>query len=320
MKKTLFRLVLAAPLFLSLAANAQLKPSHFPQDAEWMVQLDIKALLESPTRKFIEGFLDENAQRSLAAFQVMSGINPTNDLDTVVLFGKGDVQKADGGVLYAYGRFDAKRLTTLAGGAKEFSNVAVGERSLLSWLDNDQRTYACFIDPTMVVMSKNEEQIKQALKAIDGKEASTGGSFAKVLERRKGRFLAAQANKMTQLSSAAPQLAMLGDAEALQLELAQLTEGNGLLVSLAVKAANAEKAKELFQTALGLKALVSMQAQQNPEVAQFAQNLDITSQDAFVTVNLKLPEALLRQTIEARVGTPAAKPAAGQEKPARPDF
>lgn len=316
MRKTLVSFVLA-PLCLVLAANAQLKPSYFPQDTEWMLQLDVKALCESPMLRFIESALDEGAQRSLAAFQAMCGVNLTNDLDTVVVCGKGGMQDG-GGVIYACGRFDVKRLTTLMGGAKEYSNAAIGEHSLISWTDNGKRNHACFIDPTLVVISQDEALAKQAVELIGGKAGGlAANAFAKTLERNKGRFAALQANKLSQLASVNPQLAMLGQAEALQMELGQLDTGKGLKLSLSIKSQNAEQAQQLSQTVLGLKAIMAMQAQQQPEIAKIAQNIDVSSQDTFVTLNMKLPEEMLQQAIAARAGKPqGVKP----EQPARPAF
>ena len=317
MQKTLISLILA-PLCLVLAANAQLKPSYFPQDTEWMLQFDFKALCESPVLRLIESVMDEDASRKLAALQAMYGVNLTNDLDTVVLCGKGGMQDG-GGVLYACGRFDVKRLTALAGGAKEYSNAVIGEHSLISWTDNGKRNHACFIDPTLVVMSQDEAMAKQAVELIGGKAGGLApDGFAKTLERRKGRFAALQSNKLSQLASVNPQLAaMLGQAEALQLELGQLDDGKGLKLSLAVKSPNAEQAQQLSQTVLGLKALVMMQAQQQPEAAKLAQNIDVAQQDTYVSLNMKLPEDMLRQLIAAQAGKPKDTK---QGQPARPDF
>ena len=316
MKKTLISLILA-PFCLVLAANAQLKPGYFPQDTEWMLQLDVKALCESPMLRFIESSLDEGAQRSLAAFQTMCGVNLTNDLDAVVVCGKGGMQDG-GGVIYASGRFDVKRLTTLMGGAKEYSNAAIGEHSLMSWTDNGKRNHACFIDSTLVVMSQDEAMAKQAVELIGGKAGGlSADAFAKTLARSKGRFVALQANKLSQLASVTPQLAMLGQAEALQLELGQLDAGSGLKLSLSIKSSNAEQAQQLSQTALGLKALVMMQAQQQPEIAKIAQSIDVSQQDAYVTLNVSLPEDMLKMAIAARAGKPEGEK---QEQPARPDF
>ena len=316
MQKTLISLILA-PLCLTLAANAQLKPGYFPKDTEWMLQFDFKALCESPMLRFIENSMDEDAHRKLAALQSMYGVNLTNDLDTVVVCGKGDMQDG-GGLLYACGRFDVKRLTTLAGGAKEYSNAAIGEHSLISWTDNGKRNHACFIDPTLVVMSQDEDMAKQAVALIGGKAGGLAADgFTKTLERRKGRFAALQSNKLSQLASVNPQLAILGQAEALHLELGELDEGNGVKLSLAVKSQNAEQAQQLSQTALGLKALVMMQAQQQPEIAKIAQSIDVSLQDTYVTLNMKLPKDMLQQMIAARAGKADG---AKQEKPARPDF
>jgi hypothetical protein len=325
-------LVLAA--CVATGVQAQIKAQHFPADAKWVLHLDLKALNQSPMGQFVRQAMDEEAHRGLASLKAMSGIDLTNDVDSLVVCGKGDAQA--GGVMYVYGRFDIQKLTAIAGGAKEFQNKAFGERSLLSWQDKGKRNNLCFIDPTLAVMSQDEQLVQEAVKTIDGQVAGMGkeGPFGHVLTHSKDRFFALQANNLSAFAGANPQLQLFKQAEAVMLEVGQMAGANGLDCALAIKAATPELAQQMNQAAMGLQALFQLQAAQNPEAAAIAQGVKVGLQDTIVTVNLKLTEDVLKKQIQVRVeqrkAAQAARvaarqaareaAAAGAKKPERQEF
>jgi len=296
------------------AAQAQVDARHCPADAKWVMHLDVKALSAAPMGRFIRKSLDAEAMRRLSALKAMSGIDLTNDVDSVVVCGKGDAKA--GGVLYASGRFDIAKLTAIAGGGKEFRNKAFGERSLLSWSDRGKRTALCFIDPTLAVMSQDEKQVEEAVALIDGKKPGMGAGqgFAKVLAHDTGRFFSFQANNLAALAGTNPQFQMFKQAEALLFELGQMEGANGVDCSLALKAPSTEMAQQLNQAALGLQALVMLQAAQNPDAAALAQGVKVALQDTVVTVNLQLPEETLKKMLQIQVAQREAAQAARQAK------
>ena len=312
--------VLVLAVCAATVGMAQINPQHFPADTKWALHLDLKALNEAPMGRFLRQAMDAEAQRGLASLKAMSGIDLTNDVDSLVVCGKGDAQA--GGVMYAYGRFDVQKLTAIAGGAKEFQNKAFGERNLMSWSDKGKRTNLCFIDPTLVVMSQDEGLALEAVRMIDGQTAGmgSGGAFRNVLAHKKGRFFVLQANNLSALSGTNPQLQLFKQAESVMLEVGQMAGANGLDCSLAVKTATAEQAQQMNQAAMGLQALFQLQASQNPETAAIAQGVKVGLQDTCVTVNLKLTEEMLKKQIQARIEQRKVAQAtrqAGAAQPAR---
>ena len=296
------------------AGWAQPDARHFPADAKWAMHLDLKALNASPLGRSVRASLGAEAQRGLAALKAMSGIDLTNDVDSVVLCGKGDARA--GGVLYAYGRFDIAKLTAIAGGGKAFQNKALGERSVLSWLDRGKRANLCFIDPTLAVMSQDEALIGEAVARIDGQKPGLGAGqgFANILAHNKNRFFAFQATDLAALAGTNPQFQLFKQAEALLLELGQTGGANGLDCTLALKAPNAETAQQMNQAAMGLQAIVMLQAAQNPDAAALAQGVTVALKDTYVTVNLQLPEETLEKLVQAQIAQREAAQAARQAK------
>lgn len=295
-------LVMGVVLCVVVSARAQLKAAHLPSDAAAVVCVDLKELNASPMGAFIQQSLDDNARRGLSWLQSAAGINLTNDVDYFVAYTQGKLQTT-GVVQVACGRFDVAKLTALVGGGKEFQNKALGERSLLSWREGSKRRHLCFIDPTMVILSWDEAQILEAVARVDGaaRGAEGEGPFAQALSRKKGRFLAAQANSVAELAVANPKLQMLKQADALLLEVGQLAATNGLDCTLMVKASTKEQAQQMQQAAQGIQALLTLQAAQNPDAAAVAQSAQVALQDEVVVVSLRLPEDLMRKMIQVRV-------------------
>ena len=299
-------------------AQAQIRAGHVPSDATAVIHVDLKELNASPMGLFVRQSLDDNMKRGLDWLQSVCGINLTNDVDSFVAYTQGGLRTSNV-VQVASGRFNVARLTSAAGGAKEFQNKAVGERSLLSWRENATRRQLCFVDPTMVLLAWDEQQILQALARIDG-PAQAGGEtpFDQVLSHKKGRFLALQANSAAELAVNNPQFQMLKQAEALRLEIGQMADTNGLVGRLVVKAANKELAQQMGQAALGIQALFQLQAAQNPEVAAIAQGVHITQQDDFVTLDMELTEEMLKKLIQVRVEQHKAAVEARKKVPGGP--
>jgi len=300
MKNITALLVLSLSFCLAAVARAQIKASHFPQDAQWVLHMDLKALNEAPMGQFLQHAMDDQMRRGLSSLTAKSGINLTNDVDSLVVCGKGNA--GAGGVMYAYGRFNIPKLTAIVGGSTDFESQTCGAHKVLSWSDKGKRTNLCFINPTLAVMSQDEQLVQEAITLIDGKAKglSPDQSFAKMLMHRKGRFLSIQANNLAALAGANPQFQLFSQAEALQLEIGQLNGANGLDCALALKAPNKEMAQQLNQAALGLQALAMLQAAKNPDTAEIAQNLKICMQDTVVTVNLQISEALLKKMAQNR--------------------
>ncbi len=59
MKNITALLVLSLSFCLAAVARAQIKASHFPQDAQWVLHMDLKALNEAPMGQFLQHAMDD---------------------------------------------------------------------------------------------------------------------------------------------------------------------------------------------------------------------------------------------------------------------
>jgi len=293
-------------------AFAQFKPAHIPENATWFAQLDAKALRENAVAELVVQLLDDNARRQLAGIHAATGLNLTNDIDTVVLFGKGNPQA--NAVLSLYGRFDVNRLTTILGLANDFQNRAIGNRGLLSWTDNGQRNNLCFVDPTHAVISRNETEAVEAVKQVDNPAGAPNAALAKMLTPVPNRFLVMQLNNMEDFVTDNQQLVILKGTGPLTLELGATPgegEGKGSLdTTISLNGKDLEQATQLHLVLLGIQAFLALQAQENPELAALAQQVKIDRQDQQITLRMSLSHQALKQLIDTHTAnrTPPATP------------
>ncbi|MFA7173907.1 MAG: hypothetical protein WC340_10930 [Kiritimatiellia bacterium] len=303
-----YRLILTAAL-LSLSAAAQVKVSDFPADTKMLAHIDMKALVNSKVGDLIKAAMDEKTNRKLDAFKAMSGIDVMKDLDSI--FFLGGAENEGSGVLYASGRFDIKKLTAILGGNGAFKSNPYGAHQILSWSDNEQDKYGCFVNPTLAVLADDLTALKKSLSVIDGKGArlASASPLAPVIKSQSNRFAALYANKLDVVAESVPQLAMLKQANALELSVGQASaEQADLLLNASLSTATLEEAQQMGAMVMGLQALLMIQAQQNPEMAALAQNFKSEVKDKTITMNLKVTAGQLKQQLADAMKKANAKP------------
>lgn len=313
-----YSLILAAAV-ISLSAIAQVKISDFPADTKTLAHIDMKALTSSKVGDLIKAALDEKTNRKLDSFKAISGIDVMQDLDSIFILG--GAENKGGGVLYASGRFDIKKLTTILGGNDTFRSERFGTHQVLSWSDNEQVKYGCFINPTLALIADDLTALKKSISAIDGKGAqlAPASPLAPVVKSQPNRFAALYANKLDVVADAVPQLAMLKQANALELNVDQASaEQADLLLNAALSTATLEQAQQMGAMVMGLQALMMIQAQQNPEMAALAQNFKSEVKEKTITMNLKVTASQLKQQLTEAMKKADAKPPKAAVRPPMP--
>jgi len=295
------KLILGICLCATGLAFAQFKPTHIPEKATWFAQLDAKALRENAVAEQVLRLLDDNARTQLAGIHAVTGLNLTNDIDTVVLFGKGNPQA--NAVLSLYGRFDTNRIITILGMGNEFQNRAVGHLNLLSWLDNGQRNNLCFIDPTHAVLSRDETEATEAVKQAAG--GTPNATLAKALAPVPNRIFVFQLNHFGDFVAENQQLVILKGTDSLILELSvkpgEGEDKGGLDGTITLNVGDLEQATQMHLVLLGLQAFLTLQAKENPELATLAQQVKIDRQDQLINLRMNLSHQALKQLIDAQI-------------------
>lgn len=292
-----YTIIFAAAL-IAISASAQVKVTDFPADMSFMAHINIKSLSNSKTGDLIKESMDEKSKRKMDSMQALSGIDLMTDLDSVYILGGSDGSKS--GLIYATGRFDDKKLTTILGGNDTFKSEPFGSHNIMSWADKDKTHYGSFINSGFIVASDNLDQMKKALSLIEGKgEALASDSpFAAMIPAKHNRFATLAAKNVKGIAATNPQLQMLKQANSLVLNISQASDEKAdLLLNAAVSAADPETAQQMGAMIQGIQAMMMMQAAQNPEVAQLAQNFKIETKETKIKMSLKLTEEQLKKQI-----------------------
>ena len=155
----------AAVLNLCAAESGDL-----PAETRWVLSLDLHAIqksaLASSLLKQFEAGRREKAERQIAGFNAMFGIDLLKDIRRVTLAGSGSTDK--GGVAYIEADLDEQRFTTVLAMAKQYTSSDHGGVAVQSWFDdNDKKTkFVTFAKPGLVLLSDTKEPMLSALDAI----------------------------------------------------------------------------------------------------------------------------------------------------------
>ncbi len=293
-----YKLILAAALLIATIASAQVKTSYFPTEMKLLAHIDMKRLVSSKTGDLILGSMDEKSQRKMDSLTALSGIEMKKDLDSLYILSTGEGENS--GLVYATGRFDINKLTTILGGNDGFKSEAFGSNKILTWVDDGDAHYGSFVNNGLVIASDNIDQLKKSLSLVQGKgqPLSPDSPLAKIIPGKKNRFLSLAAYDVGGLADAAPQMQMLKEAKSVFFSIDQATADKAdVILNAAVSAANLEAAQQMSAMIQGIQAMMMMQAAQNPEIAQLAQNFKVVTKDTKIKMSLKLSEQQLKKQI-----------------------
>lgn len=314
--KTMMR-ILSIPALLGVsllgmippASAAPLQRAHVIQDPVWVLHLDADALRPTVVGQYLLAEMAKpEAQKKLAAFQAIFNFDPSTSLHGATLYGA--TKAEEDSVLLVYADFDAARLTTLAGGAKDATSSRHGTHEIHSWLDEKKpeknglkpRTYAA-IHGNCVIFAQQEARVATALDVLDRVQPnlSANPQFARL--EQAGNFIQGAAREPA-LPPSDPNSMMLKQSKMATLLVGE-TQGT-MRASLTLDTASAEVAAQLEAVGRGLVGLMTLQ-QDKPESQKLAQGLTVQQDEASVTVRLALPVGDAVAMIKADAARKAAK-------------
>lgn len=279
----------------SLVFAEALDLKRVPAGAVWLVHLDVDRLKAADIGAFLlEQAQDPDAARQLAAAQAVFNFDPRKDLKSLTVCGSDATEK--GFVLMADGAFDAARLATIAGGEAEYAKTAHGEDTIHQWLDRQQgqTLFAAFPSDGRMIVGRGAEAVKGALDTLRGR--------APAMNTRDGAALARPANNLPLLTAGVSFERMppgaelppfLQGAKTARLNISELA--GQVSLELALDFDQAERAAQVRDMALGLVAVAALNAQENPELAELAQRLNVSSEGGSVRAIFRMPAAQLRE-------------------------
>jgi hypothetical protein len=275
-----------------------------PADTQFVMGFDVKRLVASPVW---ERYASRPSMRpeGLKKLEAWTGLDPARDIDQIVVAGRrGAGKKQPPPLVMAMGRFDLQKLgfsldkakegtTSQFEGATLFTMEKKGESSSLALLDAGTLLFGPTDRVEAVVASRSRgetplRQNEELLKLVEG--VKPGSTFWVVGDQS----LLAQMPK----GIPAPGMGGTGGAAGMNLPPLQSLTLTGdfdpqLSLALTGVAADEAAATKLADVVRGLVALMSLQAQQKPELAQLASAFSISTELNRVFVSARIPYELL---------------------------
>lgn len=299
MKKALtITLTILMALLLSTVARAEtLKKNIVPEDASWVIHLDLEQLLGSRFFTHLMGAEEwAEVESKNAQFAKKFRINLLKDLKAVTVYGKGHDEET--AVACITGRFDKDHLLDLLGMSDEHKEIPYGNYTMHNW-DGDE--YGAFVGNNLVVITKTEAGLKHALDVISGKaENITGSAAGDILDRTPSdSLLTAVARNISELLDREKDehSAILKKAQAAMLHLSE--RGDDMVMGAEVAASSAKDANNIEQMLKGLRAMLDLYRDDLPAGIDLPEDINISRAGNSVRVEMSYPaEKLLKLIAE----------------------
>jgi hypothetical protein len=298
---------LSALFVVALGVQSAEADRLLPGDTEQVVVINVKQILGSPlVKKYIlpdvEKQLKDN--REYKHLQEATGIDVLKDVNTIVAANSGITGKK--AMLIVRGKFDQDKIHKSAAAFAEQDKEKLkigklGDRNLYEFNNNNQTTFATFIDGTTIVVSPEKDFVTAA---AEGKTGKISKDLAAALET-------ADAKQSIWMAGLVPEEATraLGQAQGPAQAIKKIKSGSGgLLITDSIKVSgiastgDEEAAKEVAKQIDGAKGLLTFFAATNEQVKPFAdevlKTLDIKTSKGNVSVSFKLSEDLIKKALE----------------------
>jgi hypothetical protein len=303
------KLMLVTVLLVAFASSAIFAADLFqlvPQDADFVIQVNVNKILTSPeAKKALMENLEKSAEQKAAfdEFVKNTGFNPMENLNQIMVFssGKIDPKKPSqmAGALLD-GKFDTAKI--LAAISKDEKAAKEVEIKKIDGFDavvpkNKKDGYGMFLDATTAVVGAEEGVMKV-------KEIKTGK--AKGIEARKEFFdILKKVDLKATVSGAGLIPADLKDKVKANPQAAPLAALNYFFFSfnhgenIDFKFNGEVDKKENVETVMtslnGFLAMLKMFAGQAPEAAEVLNMIKLTANGTTVAINLNVPRAKLEE-------------------------
>jgi hypothetical protein len=165
-------------LFIACAAPltaGQLVPSQISSEAKWLVHADLDAMRDSETGKAVFDLIEADHGKRLRSLSTFLALQPLNELHGITLYGDGKFEHA---AALIDGKFDRQLLEGLVRTTKDYSEITHVGHVIHSWVEEGVKQHVAFASDGLMVFSRQEDGLKQALDALQPQSSSLTNSLA----------------------------------------------------------------------------------------------------------------------------------------------
>jgi hypothetical protein len=320
----------AAVLFGRSACADSMNLSAIPEDARWVIHFDVDAATKTPLWELVRKRFIEPRRPQISAplhtFEAITGLHLPQDLHDITLFGTTFDESTC--CLLIHAPFDQEKTTNFLKRAQEFNTLEHNGHTLLTWRDKDrdQLIYAAFAPGDIAILSTTPKMVGVALDTLDGKSGSLKATSPIVPPTAPGM---AKSQPILWLSSMdlgeLPQRQKVDSPFLAQMDTASFGIGiseERLYARLAVLAKNDKVAQQLYASAEGIRAMVTLVAAdehatvRQKMLAGAMQNLVLTTDGKAITADWSIGMDKIEAVLEMARPNPATTSPETNQSPA----
>ncbi|MHC4399953.1 MAG: hypothetical protein ACYTG0_09760 [Planctomycetota bacterium] len=273
-----------------LAVADPLDSKQVSADARWLVHVDVDALKTGTVPRAIAALWSKmpSASRDLKTLSQVIGMDPTEDLRSVTIYGERFTETA--GVVIVRAKVDRERLMTFLRLRPGYRTDTHAGRELITWTENppgrDEHTVTgCFFEPTVVVFGREEAAVRKALDVLGGTSAGLGeGASLAFPHTPAGTMIQARAIGLDdeELPFQSP---LLRKSQSFTVALG---EHSGEAFVVATMATGSEAIADQMQKIVdGLLAMVELQFDADERATRLLEAIDVSANGSAVTVKFR---------------------------------
>jgi len=303
-----------------LAGGAIAGPANLgqiPADAKWAAHIDMDAVTASSFAKGVIELIQADAQtigqdKADRAVNVWTKMQQVQGV-TVMGFGLSRT-----GVMVAnLKQYNPEEVLKIAGVDPANPGEKYRDLTIYSFAPRrgpDQEAWLCLFSDKVIVGGNDLARVKQVLDLLLGKGEAMSATHAvgSLLDSSPGSFVVAagQNPKPAAADEQAPDLGMQGILRRTQSGRVEVGQnGENLFGSLTVTLGSEADAKSLVQIAEGALAMIRLQAQNDPQMAQLAEAIKIAAEGKVISGTVAWPAADVLAKLKAKAAAMADRKA-----------
>lgn len=297
MKKALVILVVILLAFLlweELTAST-LPSSLIPADAEWVIHLDMEKFKSTHIGDLLIQEKKGGLKKKAKSFYKQTSIDLLKDVTGVTIYGLG--KKKQKTVMCLKGSFDKEYLLSLLENVDTHKEIVHGNHIIHKWNHNE---YGLFVGEDLIFLAWNEEAIKAALDAVDGRsENILSSSLKSYADQIPGKaFFAALVKDISAMSGYSSKAVILKKAGSGMFTLTENEEILNLRINATAK--TPRDAANMEQIIRGLMAMAQMQLEESHEGLNLSEIINVSTENNNVKIELDHPSEDVFKIITGR--------------------
>lgn len=296
-------LIFVTALASGLAAGP-LQSSHVPENAKWLIHLDVEKLMTTQLGGYVgRTFVDKKLAkptRDLAQW----GIDfDWRDVESITVFGSDFTRNPEqGAVLLIQGSFDIAeaievvldRIAAYGGDEQPIEKLQTNPFPIYSARNE---VFGAPYGKGLFLLSKSKADLESARQVLEGKAGSLAQSrrFPHLASDNDEFLVAAVDDGFQGAAKLPPQIGGLKNAESGQIKAGE--KADKVFIKLSLNTRDAESATRMQQVLQGLLALATLSQEANKDLATLVEGAKVSGAERTVFLDLEVPS----QTIIAKV-------------------